>query len=64
MAMAPERGGVPASTESEQPSSRPPGSGPLRILVVDDHELFVDALARRLEIEPSVELVGRANSTE
>jgi DNA-binding NarL/FixJ family response regulator len=31
--------------------------------VVDDHELFVDALARRLEIEPSVELVGRANST-
>jgi DNA-binding NarL/FixJ family response regulator len=30
--------------------------------VIDDHELFVDALARRLEIEPSVELVGRAGS--
>lgn len=35
---------------------------PLRIFVVDDHELFVDALSRRLEIEPSVLLVGRANS--
>lgn len=30
--------------------------------MVDDHELFVDALSRRLDIEPMVRLVGRANS--
>ena len=32
---------------------------PVRVFLVDDHELFLDALARRLEVEPAVELVGR-----
>lgn len=50
----PSRGGA---TDTEgTPSS---GRAPIRVFLVDDHELFLDALARRLEVEPSLMLVGR-----
>ncbi|MEZ5264948.1 MAG: response regulator transcription factor [Acidimicrobiales bacterium] len=54
------RGGA---TDTEQPV--PAENGEIRVFLVDDHELFLDALARRLEVEPTIALVGRAtNVTE
>lgn len=58
-----QQGEGTASTESDGVMSERPEEGPLRIFVVDDHELFLDALTRRLEIEPAIDLVGRASST-
>lgn len=42
----------------------PAGSGirSVRILVVDDHQVFADALAARLGAEPDLEVVGVAHS--
>src|SRR5258708_35593796 len=42
----------------------PIGSGisALRVLVVDDHQVFADALAARLSAEPDLEVVGVAHS--
>lgn len=36
----------------------------VRVVLIDDHELFLDALSRRLEAEPSIVEVGRATSAE
>ena len=35
---------------------------PIRVLLVDDHEMFLDSLARVLRDEPDIEVVGRAGS--
>jgi DNA-binding NarL/FixJ family response regulator len=35
---------------------------PIRVLVVDDHRVFTDALAARLEAEPGLTVVGTAGS--
>src|SRR5258708_21138284 len=42
----------------------PIGSGirAVRVLVVDDHQVFADALAARLAAEPDLEVVGVAHS--
>lgn len=53
----PSRGGT-TDTEGPQSSS----GDPIRVFLVDDHELFLDALARRLEVEPALHLVGRETS--
>lgn len=38
-------------------------SGPhVRVLIADDHNLFLEALALNLELEPRVELVGQARN--
>ena len=42
-----------------QPS---PESGPIRVVIVDDHAVFADALALLLDREPRVEVVGVAAS--
>lgn len=41
-----------------------PGSAPTRVLVVDDHELFSEALAMLLERQPDVRLVGSARTAD
>lgn len=38
------------------------GGAPIRLLVVDDHEMFVDLLARRLDEESEMEIVATAMS--
>lgn len=48
------RGGA---TDTEEPIAAERGA--IRVFLVDDHELFLDALARRLEVEPTIVLVGR-----
>ena len=35
---------------------------PIRVLVVDDHSVFCDALATMLSVEPDIEVVGKGNS--
>ena len=37
---------------------------PIRVVIVDDHQVFVDALAVRLSDEPDVSVVGKAGSTD
>ena len=37
---------------------------PIRVVIVDDHQVFVDALAVRLADEPDVVVVGKAMNTE
>jgi DNA-binding NarL/FixJ family response regulator len=41
-----------------------PGSAPTRVLVVDDHELFSEALAMLLERQPDVRLVGSVRTAD
>lgn len=48
------RGGA---TDTEEPIAAERGA--IRVFLVDDHELFLDTLARRLEVEPTIVLVGR-----
>ena len=36
----------------------------IRVMIVDDHQLFSDALKRMLEDEPNVEVVGTASDAE
>jgi DNA-binding NarL/FixJ family response regulator len=35
---------------------------PIRVLVVDDHSVFCDALATMLSVEPDIEVVGKGGS--
>jgi DNA-binding NarL/FixJ family response regulator len=37
---------------------------PIRVVLIDDHQVFVDALAVRLSDDPDFAVVGRATSTE
>ena len=37
---------------------------PLRILIVDDHQMFRERIRRRLEQEPDITVVGEAASAE
>ncbi|HEY7136296.1 MAG TPA: response regulator transcription factor [Acidimicrobiia bacterium] len=41
-----------------------PARDHIRVVVVDDHEMVVEALIRTLASEPDVEVVGRAGSSE
>lgn len=36
------------------------GAAPVRVLVVDDHESFAEALAAALDVQPDMQCVGRA----
>lgn len=36
---------------------------PIRVVIVDDHQVFVDALATRLSDEPDITVVGKAMTT-
>ncbi|MEX2293953.1 MAG: hypothetical protein WD691_09220 [Acidimicrobiales bacterium] len=33
-------------------------AAPIRVLLIDDHEMFTESLARVLEREPSMDVVG------
>ena len=35
---------------------------PVRVLIVDDHEVLASSLAQALDIEPDLQVVGRAGS--
>ncbi len=37
-----------------------PGRPAIRVLVVDDHQMFADTIVQRLELEPDIEVVGVA----
>ncbi|HEY7723672.1 MAG TPA: response regulator transcription factor [Pedococcus sp.] len=37
---------------------------PIRVVIVDDHQVFVDALAVRLSDDPDFDVVGRATTSE
>lgn len=37
---------------------------PLRVLIVDDHQMFREGIRRRLEQEPDITVVGEADSAE
>jgi DNA-binding NarL/FixJ family response regulator len=41
-----------------------PSQLPLRILIVDDHQMFREGIRRRLEQEPDITVVGEAASAE
>jgi DNA-binding NarL/FixJ family response regulator len=44
--------------------SVPADSQPIRVLLVDDHQLLTDALSRALAREPDIDVVGVAGSVE
>lgn len=46
------------------PTAIPPGEGPVRIVLADDHPLFRGGVARTLEEEPDLEVVGEGASAE
>jgi DNA-binding NarL/FixJ family response regulator len=52
--------------EDVRPSThQPPGTGPIRVLIADDHPLFCDGLAALLVAAPGTELAGAAaNGTD
>ncbi len=37
---------------------------PIRVVIIDDHQVFVDALAVRLADDPDFQVVGKATSSE
>jgi len=47
-------------TGPEEPSGPAPAT--VRVLVVDDHQMFADSLAQALESEPDLRVVGQATS--
>lgn len=51
----------PASRES-RPAARSSGPRPIRVLLVDDHRLLVESLARVLALEPDIRIVGTATT--
>jgi DNA-binding NarL/FixJ family response regulator len=44
------------------PASRSPAARPIRVLLVDDHRLVLDALTRVIGLEPDMRIVGTAVS--
>lgn len=51
-----------ASTHSRSSAPRPPAVHPIRVLLVDDHRLLLDALTRVIGLEPDMRIVGTAVS--
>ncbi len=47
-------------TVSVPPQTEAPVSEPIRVLVVDDHELFLQGLQTTLDVEDDINVVGRA----
>ncbi|MGF7238292.1 MAG: response regulator [Frankia sp.] len=47
-------------TVSVSPQTEAPVSEPIRVLVVDDHELFLKGLQTTLDVEDDIAVVGRA----
>lgn len=45
-----------------EPEEQAGSTAAVRVVLIDDHELFLDALSRRLEAEPGIVEVGRATT--
>ncbi len=58
--MSPTEPADPRGSRSSTP--RPPGSRPIRVLLVDDHLLVLDALTRVIGLEADMRIVGTAVS--
>lgn len=51
----------PASRES-RPTARPSSPRPIRVLLVDDHRVILESLARVLALEPDMRIIGTATT--
>ena len=51
----------PASRESRS-AARPSSPRPIRVLLVDDHRVILESLARVLALEPDIRIVGTATT--
>jgi len=51
-----------ASSRIRSSAPRPPTAHPIRVLLVDDHRLVLDALTRVIGLEPDMRIVGAAVS--
>jgi len=51
-----------SAPRESRPASRPQSSRPIRVLLVDDHRLILESLARVIEGEPDMRIVGLATS--
>jgi DNA-binding NarL/FixJ family response regulator len=51
-----------ASNRIRSSAPRPPTAHPIRVLLVDDHRLVLDALTRVIGLEPDMRIVGAAVS--
>jgi two-component system NarL family response regulator len=51
-----------ASARRRSSAPRPPTAHPIRVLLVDDHRLVLDALTRVIGLEPDMRIVGAAVS--
>ena len=51
-----------ASARRHSSAPRPPTAHPIRVLLVDDHRLVLDALTRVIGLEPDMRIVGAAVS--
>ena len=60
--MSPTDGPDAPAPGSARPPARPAGSRPVRVLLVDDHRLLLDSLARVLSQEPDIRIVATAGS--
>ncbi len=56
--------GMTATIAHERGYRMEPSQLPLRILIVDDHQMFREGIRRRLEQEPDITVVGEAASAE
>ena len=52
----------PAGTVGDAPATRPAKARPIRVLLVDDHRLIPESLARVLALEPDIKVVGIAGT--